>query len=661
MSKGRILAYRRDRLGGRLRSMINAMRMAKWAEAELRILWPVGRYAQELANPKEFLKAKFVDSYFEMDEEVIESAYATASHIGDFDNFRDIRAHLNAGKDIVVENTKSPIKLPKESQTKANAAFIETAIEITPAVKVQNALARFEKAVDGRKSIAVHVRRGDIIQPGRWSRTYWPTKYVPDEYYDVMIEDDPEAAFLLFSDTNETLERFEAVHGVKSIAKIMKLDGMLESQRDFAELLAISRCSQVYASSESAFSTAATILGGAKKVSLPEDMPKKTKIEAEQRLKSRVLSGPDMFLTLYDYGQCAKRVMDLQSTKPEEKSRIVDTVVENGWELPFVTREFVQQSVINNDDLSVLRVLRAEQNVRKLRRSHFLGSDLLKHTLRRSLLMGFAFAGIGRTAEAARIFSNLVLCQTTICPLDLLSRELKTELLDGRNDIPPTTEIEFFPGQVHPRGLASTAPLIAHYQSRFLPNSKAFNWQTAFDLDWRTLGVNERPMPRKPQIRQVIEVGKQSDDPMKVSLAALAMLRIERLKRAKSLMAKAERMEAPNSTLNKALLLKRRAQVAEAAGNPEIAKRVLNEALQLTDHPAFVGYTARFFMRQRDQQRARETILTTDRRPFYVSWINYELFAFRHMVCDNREEMRQEILDHFKVIVPEPAQVSQVA
>ena len=84
MSKGRIYAYRRDRLGGRLRSMVNAMRLAEWAEVDLRVLWPVGRYAQELADPKEFFSTEFVDSFFEMDEDVIESALSTAKHIGDF-------------------------------------------------------------------------------------------------------------------------------------------------------------------------------------------------------------------------------------------------------------------------------------------------------------------------------------------------------------------------------------------------------------------------------------------------------------------------------------------------------------------------------------------------------------------------------------------------
>lgn len=661
MTKGRIFAYRRDRLGGRLRSMVNAMRLAEWANSELRVHWPVGRYAQELANPKEFFSDDFVDEFIEMDEETIASSYADAAHIGDFANYREVRSHLTAGKDIVVENTKTPVKLPKESQKRANLAFIETANLITPSETVQRAVARFENLVDGRKSVALHVRRGDIIQPGRWSRTYWPTKYVPDEYYDVMIENDPDAAFLIFSDTPETLQRFETIHGIKSAAAVMGLDELLESQRDYAELLAISRCATVLASSESAFSTAAMMLGGAKGVSLPDDMPKKLRVEAEQRLKRRVFGGPTKFLTLYDYGQCAKRVADFPDTNLDESARITQTVVENGWELPFVTRAFVQNAIITNDDLNVLKVMEAEQNVRKLRRAHFLGSDLLKHTLRRSLLSGFALAGLGHRVEAAQLFSNLALCQTTICPLDLLSQTLKTEFLGGFGNVPPTTEVPFFDDQVHPRGLASTAALSPYYQSRFLPKKPAFNWQTAFDLDWHTLGVNERPQPRKPQVRHVIEVGKQSGDPMQVSLAALAMLRVDRLKRAKALMAKSERMEAPQSTLNQALLLKRRSQIAEAAGNIKVAESVLAEVLEKTDHPAFVGYMARFYMRQRNLPKAREIIRKTEQRPFYVSWINYELFAFRHMVCDNREELRQEILDHFKIQAPTAVLEAQVA
>ena len=631
------------------------MRLAEWSGAELKILWPVGRYAQELAAPVEFFDEDFVRSNFELDEEAIELAYESSTHIGDFEELSTVKNHLAAGKDIVVENSRAALVLPGESQKEADLAYIETAALIFPSETVREALARFDEMVDGRKSIALHVRRGDIIEAGRWSRTYWPAKYVPDEYYDAAIEDDPEAAFVLFSDTPATLKRFQGIHGIRSATSILGLESMMESQRDFVELLAIARCDLVVSSSDSAFSSAASLHGGATKISLPEDMSEKMRIEAEQKLISRVESGPNEFLNIFDYGQCARRVVDIYKDggKPGRATAIMSNAVENGYELPFLTRSLLNDAIVSGDDTACLKIMMSDQRVRKLRRQHFIVSDLLKHTIRRQMLAGFSYAGLGYNELAATNFSNLALSQTTICPLDILSVQLQHFLRSGHAGVPPTSLVPFFDGQVHPRGLASTSGFTPYFESRFLGDTPAYNWQSAFDLDWHSIGVNERPGPRHPQLKQIISVGKVSEDPLERSLAALALVRIGRKKRGLVVMADADKMVMPDDSISRALLAKRRAQLYEAVSHTDNATLQISAMLKLTDHPAFVAYAARYYMRRKNIELARDLVRDIANRPFYLAWIYYELFASRHQICENREELRQDILNHFIVRIPE--------
>ena len=639
------------------------MRLAEWCGAEFSVLWPVGHYAQELANPNEFFDQAYVDDHLVLDEGAIQTAYEGTKHIGDFESLAALRDHVLAGHDVVIENTKTALVLPDEREEQAAKAFIETAIQIPPSPIVQKALSRFDAMVDGRMATALHVRRGDIIQPGRWSRTYWPTKYVPDEFYDVMIEADPEAAFLLFSDTPETLDRFEALHGIKSANSVMELDSLAESQRDFAELLAISRCDRVLASSDSAFSTAATLLGGTKKVSLPENMPENLKVEAEQRLISRVDKGPEAFLNVYDYGQCARRVVEIYQAKNEhaKANAIMAHVVDQGWELPHLTRHYLGSALLADDDVAVLKMLTAEQKVRKLRRWHFDSPGLLKHHIRRQVLGGFAYAGLHEDALAAQCFSNLALSQTSICPLDILSGRLRDYFTHGWGGIPPTTEVPFFDEQLHPRGLSSTAGFTEHYAARFLKTSTPWNWQTAFDLDWRSIGVNERPLPRQERVRHVIQFGKVSSNPMLKSLAAVGMLRVGRKKGARNVIENAMSLEPPKSTLERALLVKRHAQVEEAVGNAQAAEESILGMLGHSRHPAFVAYYLQFLSRKSRRPEAREIMLDVKDRPFYMSWLQYELLARGEQAVENREELRQECLDHLEIVVPSKASLQKVA
>ena len=663
MSKGQILAYRRDRLGGRLRSMVNAMRLALWGGVELRILWPVGHYAQELADPTEFLDSDFVQAHFLRDEQEVKTLYDGATHLSEFANYREMRTHLNAGKNIVIENTKLPIALPKESKKKANLAFIETAKSIPPSAQVTQSLSQFDKLVGDRKATALHVRRGDIIEPGRWSRSYWPTKYVPDDYYDVMIEADPEAAFLLFSDTPATLAQFEAVHGIRSAVDVLGLSELTPSQRDFAELLSIARCQTVLAASDSAFSTAATLLGGVTKLSLPDDMTQDQRVEAEQRLISRVQAGPEAFLNQYDFGQGAHRATEiLRADGQDQPARaIVKYAAEQGLEVPHLTRDYLESAIAENDDLTALAIVAGEQNVRKVRRWHVDNPGLLKHHLRRQVIAGFAYAGLGRRDLAAKTVSNLALCQTKISPLDILSVELSDQLTSGADGVPPATPIGFGTDQTHPRGLPSLIGFVPHWVDRYLSDGAPWNWQAAFDLDWRSIGVNARPGPREPVLTHIFEAGRGSADPMQVSLAAMAALRLGQDARAKRLMAKSERMPGPDQTLKQAIMLLRRAQIAERAENLETAQKVQQEALELSEHPAIIAYYLAYLSRHKQRGLAREIVAECDDRPFYLSWLRYELLARGTNNAWDREELGQECLDHLTIQVPDAAVVQMPA
>ena len=146
--------------------------------------------------------------------------------------------------------------------------------------------------------IAYHIRRGDILNEAPWKHKDWPAKIEPDELYSAHLEQNTDAAALVFSDQPESIERFTAAHPqVARIDDLVDLAGCTPVQRDFLELYAMSRAAQIVAPPISAFSRAAARLSGQERKCFHEVMSVAAREAAYERLLARFERGVSEFIT----------------------------------------------------------------------------------------------------------------------------------------------------------------------------------------------------------------------------------------------------------------------------------------------------------------------------------------------------------------------------
>ena len=152
-------------------------------------------------------------------------------------------------------------------------------------------------AAKGR-TIAYHIRRGDILNEEPWKHKEWPAKIEPDELYSAYLEKNTDAGALVFSDQPESIARFTAAHPqVARIDDLVDLGDCKPVQRDFLELYAMSRASEIVAPPISAFSRAAARLSGQERKCFHEVMSVPEREAAYERLLERFQTGIDAFIT----------------------------------------------------------------------------------------------------------------------------------------------------------------------------------------------------------------------------------------------------------------------------------------------------------------------------------------------------------------------------
>ena len=638
--------------------MIGAMRVAAFCDAPMQVLWPVGHYAQELARPRDFFAADFVDTRFEMDDGRIAALRDNAVHLADLPDADAMHACLDSGRNILVENARDPVVLPGETAKQAAERFVATAGDVPPSDKVLTHLLKFDAHAQGGTVTALHVRRGDIIADGRWSRRYWPSKYVPDDYYDVMIESAPDAAYAIFSDTPASIARFGQRHGIRAAADIMDLAELNGAQQDMAELLAISRCATVLAGSDSAFSSAASMIGGTVKLTLPDDMPDALRQEAEARLLARVRQGPAAFLNVHDFGQCAHRGVRVleRDGRFEEARAILTRAADDHLEVPHLTKNLLAEAIRAHDDPTTLRICAAERRARPLKGWQFVKPSVIKHHIRGQMVAAFAYAGLGQDRRAVECLCQMALLQHSPGPLDMLSLRLRPHLEAGAFACPPTTLIRFEDGQIHPRGIQSIVKLHKVFQARFLDGEVPLNWQTALLLDWDLLTfAGRRDLMPKP-LRHIASAGRDGDDPMALSLAALALVQQNKLKKAQQAVDRAAQLAAADrpAAMARALIAKRQAQVALAHGAFDTAEGHMMRALDLTDHPAFPTWWAKVEMANDRHAQGLARVQALPDPPFYALWILFKNAPKADEAGDSaaRDALRDRFIACFDIDLP---------
>lgn len=306
-----IIGYRQDRIGARLICMLNVMRLARKFGVRGHYLWlgqADGGYP-ELADPHDFFAPEFVAAHIRViDREPDLSALPSVGAIAQSMNARGFAEKLTGGQRFECDTMSETIRFMDESLPGADAGVREAAQEIRLAAPLARVLTRIRADIarlGGGDPVAIHVRRGDILDSAPWSYTAWPTKYVPDEFYRAFISlsDGPVVSF---SDTPEAV-----VHLARGDSRIVPVAALFEGEslpqpaRDLLELLLMSDCASVGAPSHSAFSRAATVAGRCQIVALPGGLPEDLRVRAYDRLLERVIGDQDSFFAPGDMAQTA--------------------------------------------------------------------------------------------------------------------------------------------------------------------------------------------------------------------------------------------------------------------------------------------------------------------------------------------------------------------
>lgn len=619
---GKIVVFRRDGMGARLRNLVAGLRLQQRFGGDLVVLWPVGKTTNKLKNPDHLFDVDFVAAHMVQDADQINQAHASARQFGSFQTAQDIQAHLSAGESVLIENLSGEFLIPGEDVHVARTEFIQTAANLPFHADILDRVQMVRDHAGGQAMTALHVRRGDIIFEPYWARRFWPTKYVPDEYYDVMIEQHPNQPYLLFSDTPQTITRFRDRHGIVSAAAVMDLASLSPAQADLSELLAIAQCADVLCSSYSAFSTAAVMMGGATKTVLPDDLPAELQSKAHKRLGKRLQAGPEAFINVNDYGQSLH--WQVQRSPSAEAQALCERVIDQRLWVPHLGSHTLTKAVRNGMDRETVALIETDQRHYRFQAKYLQKTPEIKRLQTKLFLAAQAYVGLGDIPRAVEVMGNIALFQKQAGAVDALSHVLQDHLRAGAFGCPPTTLVTYSAEDGRIPGFRRLRDLRRPILMRFLANQTPWHWQAAMGLDWPELHMSSGCVLQDGILERLTGYAT-SNDPMEKSLAAVACLRTNRMPKARRLMNQIADPLVDLSGNDWALLQKRKAQVLLKQGKTQQAEYAAAAALEASAHPVFRWWWAACLLDSGQRDKALDVTSTLPANTQYARAIMVRL------------------------------------
>lgn len=309
--RGKVIAVRNDRLGGRLGALLNAKRIADDYGTGFGFTWSSHEgVSPELQHPEQLFSAEFLDRYRETDlgfGELQENALAVDSLPGGID--RDWLETQLASRNLRCSEAMRVVRLPWENPDKVAEGLVRTLGSIGFNPVVTQAMARIRSELGQAALVAYHLRRGDIIDPAsRPSNVLWPTKYIPRVFYQEhisrVLDQDPKARIVIFSDAPHEVRAFCALSSrVIPASDLIGDDGLEPLQRDFLELYTMSLCKRIIAPGASAFSSLAALLGNSRVIPITRDLSAEERHRALTRMTRQLDETPQDFAGDADLGQ----------------------------------------------------------------------------------------------------------------------------------------------------------------------------------------------------------------------------------------------------------------------------------------------------------------------------------------------------------------------
>ncbi|WP_108503010.1 tetratricopeptide repeat protein [Paracoccus indicus] len=305
---GKLIAFRADRMGGRLIALLNTMRFARSFDLPFVVHW---RDSDGLGDGTELFDKDFVRDHF-IDKPTYQEMKRNATAIGTViqsASREQFMENLRGGMHVLLDPPFDVLKMPFEDQDEVNRTFRE----VVASVPLNPVLAQHLRALgaklrdDGRRTVAYHIRRGDLTSDLRAMNRAWPNKFVPDEFFEAHIRanmDGDGARTILFSDNQSVLDRYTAMFPeLLTFSKVADTTGLTELQRDALELFAMSMSDLIVAPPSSAFSSTAKTIGGGDFRDVESDITPEARHAALDLLASRLKTRPELFANEGEIGQ----------------------------------------------------------------------------------------------------------------------------------------------------------------------------------------------------------------------------------------------------------------------------------------------------------------------------------------------------------------------
>ncbi|WP_282029634.1 hypothetical protein, partial [Paracoccus marcusii] len=305
----KIIGFRRDRIGARLICLLNTIRISKKFNVSGRFIWlsePDGPYP-ELVDPRDFLVHEFVERHIEIcDRAPDKTGRKNLNALAPSTSSAHFAQMLQNGDLFECDSMSDIVRLMDESPTDVAREVREIASQLPLSDLLESALIEAREritAFGGGQPIAIHMRRGDLLDGDPWSYSGWPAKFVPDEFFRAFISEN-DGPVIAFSDTPEVIGHMKDGNPrVVAVNELLENKGLRPAEQDLLELILMAGCSKVGAPIMSAFSRAAELVGGCKIVALPPHLNNSARILAYDALLDRVIDTPDSFYRPGDLAQ----------------------------------------------------------------------------------------------------------------------------------------------------------------------------------------------------------------------------------------------------------------------------------------------------------------------------------------------------------------------
>ncbi len=388
----RFIGLRKDQLGARLLVLLNSIRLAEDYGADFCINWfPRGAAAPKLDTPTDLFDPTFIDRHF-IDNDDFEALDDVTKPIWEFhkdDTPHRLEKHLAGGGHVLLDEGFEILRFPWEDDEDLTERFRGFILRIGFNPIVQKHITQIIAKMDdsGRKTTAYHIRRGDILNEDPWKHKEWPAKIEPDELYSAYLEKNADADALVFSDQAESIARFTKNHPqVRSINDIVDLSDCKPVQRDFLELFAMSRATEIVAPPISAFSRAAARLSGQERKCFHEVLTVAERDVAYSNAADRFRRGISEFITpseaAHIYVKVSRRLQE--TDRDAEAWDIGQSILDAGADNAFLPLMHATNGIyLENWEPALRNVRRALRNPHQWQENYISGLAMEGYILAR--------------------------------------------------------------------------------------------------------------------------------------------------------------------------------------------------------------------------------------------------------------------------------------